>query len=127
MIEVPVNIKDAHVAPLANGEFPNIGAEVFCCGFPFKHDLTFSSGTIRRYLYNKQHFIHIEATNSIWMGMSGGGIFDKQGKYIGVLEQMSNTMNGPISTFSDYISSYEVLKFLEFNGFNEIVDFHVNQ
>jgi S1-C subfamily serine protease len=73
-----------HLVTLLPTELPAIGEIVYQVGHPHKLYWSFSSGEVSAYRHSGEIGDVIQANISIWYGNSGGGLFDRDGKLIGI-------------------------------------------
>ena len=66
----------------------NIGESVFALGSPKGLNLSLSDGIISQ-LHDGKNFRYIQTNAAISPGSSGGGLFDSQGNFIGILTKKS--------------------------------------
>jgi S1-C subfamily serine protease len=88
---VDENIRPKYYVELADNE-PIIGSEVYIVGNPMGIDDVVSEGRVALYRENFMYF-----RDSTYFGNSGGGIFTKEGKLVGIMSHVI-----PLQPFYDY-------------------------
>lgn len=89
-------------------ELPAIGERVYGVGHPSQLYWSFVSGEISSYRIDSKLGDIIQVNISIWYGNSGGGLFDRDGKLIGICARKLD-----IPSMSNYIHLDSINRFLE--------------
>lgn len=96
--------------------YPSATEEIFISSNPLGIEDCISKGNISTYVYINGYY-HICTTASATFGSSGGGVFDKDFKLIGMLvRKLDSNMN-----FS--VSSFEIKKFLIENNLEFLINY----
>ena len=86
-------------------ELPGIGERVYMVGHPRGLYWTFSNGVVSAYRVDEEMGPMIQVNGTVWYGNSGGGLFDREGKLIGIASQLTGVPNMAYFVHLDSIKS----------------------
>lgn len=107
IVAVPEGIPPHEVADLA-GEMPGIGEHIFVVGHPRGMYWTYAEGTVSAYRNESSVGKVVQVNATVWFGNSGGGVFDADGKLLGICSRLTK-----VPQMNYYVHLDSVKKFLK--------------
>ena len=101
-----VGLIPRHVVVKLANELPAVGERVYGVGHPAKLNWSFISGEVSAYRKKEDLGRIIQTNMSIWYGNSGGGLFDRDGKLIGICAQKLEVPSMGYYVILDNIKSF---------------------
>lgn len=108
LIQVDLSKMPTHTFVSLPNELPAIGERVYQVGHPHKLYWSFSEGEISAYRTSFEIGEVIQANISVWYGNSGGGLFDRDGKLIGICSRKLE-----VPSMGYYVHLDSIKRFLE--------------
>lgn len=70
-------------------ELPGVGEAVYIVGHPRGHYWSFAQGIVSAYRTETSIGPAVQVNGTVWFGNSGGGVFDSQGRLVGICSRLT--------------------------------------
>ena len=87
---------------------PGIGEHIFVVGHPRGMYWTYAEGTVSAYRNESSVGKVVQVNATVWFGNSGGGVFDADGKLLGICSRLTK-----VPQMNYYVHLDSVKKFLK--------------